>query len=151
MMKQVFTIIFLCFVCVGNVFANDNLPQIYTSNNINPYKSNKFDRWFDFLSFGEKTKEFQSDIDPDYDKYDYMLSRIEREWFRKDYTNLPLGERLNRLEEHVFGTSFNEEINKRCDRLKRAFNAQKQTTRNKNLFSGVPTSLPFGVDELVGE
>ncbi len=148
-MKRVFTIIFLCFVCVGDVFANDNLPQVYTPNNINPYKSNK---WFDFLSFGEKSKEFQSDIDPDYDKYDYMLSRIEKEWFKQDYTNLPMADRLNRLEEHVFGTSFNEDVSKRCDRLKRAFNAQKNNYRKtQGLFSGVPTSIPLGVDELVGK
>ncbi len=104
MLKQVFTIIFLCFICAGNVFADDTLPQFYTPNNINPYKSNK---WFNFLAFGEKTKVFQSDIDYDYDKYDYMLSRIEKEWFKHDYTNLPMSERLSRLEEHVFGTSYN--------------------------------------------
>lgn len=150
MMKQVFTIIFLCFVCVGVVFADDTLPQVYTPNNINPYKSSN--KWFDFLSFGEKQKEFQSDIDPDYDKYDYMLSRIEKEWFRHDYTNLPMSERLNRLEEHIFGTSFNEDVNKRCNRLKRAFNAQKNNNRKtQGLFSGVPTSIPLGVDELVRE
>ena len=145
-MKQLLIIIFVGLISVGNVFANDNLPQYYTSNNINPYKTNK---WFKFLDFGDKTKDFQSDIDSDYDKYDYMLSRIEKEWFQKDYTNLPMCERLNRLEEFAFGTSFNEEVNKRCDRLKRVFNAQKQTVKNKSLFSGVPTSIPFGVEELI--
>lgn len=149
-MKRILTMLFLSVFCASIAAANDDLPQIYTTNNINPYKAHKFDSWFNFLAFGEKTKEFQSDIDTDYDKYDYMLSRIEKEWFKQDYTNLPMCERLNRLEEHVFGTSFHEEVNKRCERLKRAFNAQKQTVnKNKSLFSGVPTSIPFGVDELI--
>lgn len=147
-MKRILTMLFLCVMSISTAVANDYLPQLYTNNNINPYKTNK---WLDFLAFGEKNKEFQSDVDEDYDKYDYMLSRIEKEWFKQDYTNLPMCERLNRLEEHVFGTSFNEDVNKRCDRLKRAFNAQKQgISKSRSLFSGVPTSIPFGVDELVG-
>ncbi len=143
-MKRILTMVFLCLVCASTAGANDVLPQVYTPNNINPYKTNK---WFDFLSFNKPEKPVW---DEDYSKYDYMLSRIEKEWFKQDYTNLTMSERLNRLEEHVFGTSFNEDVNKRCDRLKRAFNAQKNNyRRTQGMFSGVPTSIPFGVDELI--
>lgn len=147
-MKRILLIIALSLFVSTNVFADDFLPQFYTPNNLNPYKTNK---WLDFLSFNNNAykPKFESDT-RDYGKYNYMLSRLEKEWFNKNFSDNVLSERLERLEEHAFGTSFNEDIEKRCDRLKRVFNAQKtQASSKKSLFSGVPTSLPFGIDELI--
>lgn len=144
-MKNILTLIIL-FSISTTCFANDDLPQNYTPNNINPYKSRN---WFNFVNFSNTS---QTDYYNDTKKYDLMLSRLEKEWFKQDFVNMPLGERLSHLEEFVFGTSFNEEIEKRCDRLKRAFNAQKNNLRQtKSLFSGMPTSIPFGVDELLAK
>lgn len=140
-MRYLFVLLLLC--SLGSVYACDNLPQCYTSNNINPYKSN----WFNFLSFAGRSNEVLERSNEE--RYDYMLSRLEREWFERSYSSYPMSERLNRLEEHVFGTSFNEAVDNRCERLKRAFNAQKQMVKNRHLYSGVPTSIPFGVDELI--
>lgn len=132
--KAVVVLLFL-----GNlslVYANDDIPQRYTPNNQNPYKA---------LSKSELKKLADSD------KYDYMLSRLEREYFGKEFAASQTSERLERLEQHVFGTSFDENTKSRCDRLKQAFNAQKvHTLRPKNRFSGMPTSIPFGPDFISG-
>lgn len=147
-MKRILFLITLLICVSSSAFADDFLPQFYTPNNLNPYKTNK---WLDFLSFNNNAykPKFESDT-RDYGKYNYLLSRLEKEWFNKNFSDNILSERLERLEEHAFGTSFNEDIEKRCDRLKRVFNAQKtQASSRKSLFSGVPTSIPFGIDELV--
>ena len=147
-MKAFLLVIFLLFLSVSKIFANDYLPQMYTSDNINPYKV----RLSDLLSFSDNHKICGFENEADYEKYGIMLSRLEKEWFNETYSTLPLSNRIDRLEEHIFGTCFNEDINSRCERLARAFNAQKKhTDKSKSLFSGVPTSVPLSVEELLGK
>lgn len=146
-MKQIFLFTLLLFLSVSKIYANDYLPRRYISDNINPYKV----RLCDFLSFSDNHKICGFDNESDYEKYGIMLSRLEKEWFNETYSTLPLSSRIDRLEEHIFGTCFNEDVNIRCERLTRAFNTQKKhVNRNKSLFSGVPTSIPLGVEELLG-
>jgi hypothetical protein len=77
----------------------------------------------------------------------YYLAK--KEWFNKNFSTMGLNERLEHLEEFVFGTSFNEEAESRLDRLKQAFNSRKQpSTTHNGLFSGIPTSIPLDIDGL---
>ena len=144
-MRNIFAI--MLFLLLSNVcFANDNLSQLYTNNNTSPYKTNKFLERFKLKNAGyEELLAFNNDDN----KYDLVLSRFEQEWFNKNFSRMAINERLEHLEEFVFGTSFNESVESRLDRLKQAFNNKKypRTTHN-GLFSGVPTSIPLDIDGL---
>ena len=144
-MKNIFAIVFILFlgqICI----ANEILPQLYTNNNTNPYKTNKFLERFKLKTDGyEKELSF----DEDYNKYEPELARFEKEWFNKNFSTMGLNERLEHLEEFVFGTSFDESAENRLDRLKQAFNSRKRPrTTHNGLFSGVPTSIPLDIDGL---
>lgn len=147
-MRNIFAMVFIFFlaqVCI----ANETLPQLYTNNNTNPYKTNKFFERFKLKNAGYEEK---LAFDEDINKYELVLSRFEKEWFNKNFSTMALNERLEHLEEFVFGTSFNEEVESRLDRLKQAFNSRKRPrTTHNGLFSGVPTSIPLDIDNLVGE
>ena len=83
-------------------------------------------------------------------KYDNMLSRMEQEWFNAEFGKYPEEKRINNLEERVFGTIQDGDTELRCKRLVQAFNARKSMRlRRRNLFSGVPTSVPVNADELL--
>ena len=144
-MRNIFAIMFLLLIS-GNCFANDNLSQLYTNSNTNPYKTNKFLERFRLKNAGYEEK---LAFDDNNDKYDLVLSRFEQEWFNKNFSRMSLNERLEHLEEFVFGTSFDESAENRLDRLKQAFNNKKRPrTTHNGLFSGVPTSIQLDIDGL---
>lgn len=84
--------------------------------------------------------------------YSTSLSRMEREWFHKEFPQDNDDIRLDRLEEKVFGTIHDVEKNIRYDQLRKAFDAKKNryAQRRPNYLYGTPTSIPMNVDELLG-
>lgn len=156
------------FVLVFNgvtALADDILPQNYTLNNINPYKTKE--SWFKLV----KANDFPAGkIQPEFyhpekmqnpfksneeSKYNNVLSRMEREWFRKEYTNLSDEDRVCQLEEKVFGAIHDGDIKFRCNQLRKAFDAKKSIQakhRNytRGMYSGLPTSTPMNIDGLLG-
>lgn len=162
---KIFYRIILCFVFCLNitaVIANEMLPHNYAPGSINPYRN---DPWFKQIKlnkpeFGKIQPDFYnsysqpSGITPS--KYSNALSRMEREWFHKEFSYYPDEERISNLEEKVFGTIHDGDINFRYKQLRKAFDAKKsiQAKHNRfgrNLFSGVPTSIPVNVDDLFGD
>ena len=108
---------------------------------------------FDYISNADILPSVMS---ADTSRYDNVLSRMEREWLHRENRDLPVEERLNLLEEKVFGTLHEGGTDIRCSRLQKAFNARKsiQAKHNRtgrNLFSGVPTSIPVNADELFNQ
>jgi hypothetical protein len=88
-------------------------------------------------------------------RYAQSLSRMEREWFHRDFNGEDDEIRLARLEERVFGTIHGVDKQKRYSQLVQAFNLRKtrQSCRSsapRNWLYGVPTSLPMNVNDLLG-
>lgn len=84
-------------------------------------------------------------------KYSTSLSRMEREWLHKEFNNDSDDARISRLEENVFGTIHDIDINTRYNRLQKAFNVRKNRnikTSGDYLF-GTPTSIPMNVNDLL--
>jgi len=140
-------------------YANDMLPPAYSQEAQNPYKN---DPWFKQIKVNQP--EFGK-IQPDFynkymqtnnmtpSKYANVLSRMEREWFHKEFNNYPDEKRISNLEEKVFGTIHDGDINFRCNQLRKAFDARKSIQAKhrrlgRNMFSGIPTSIPMSADEL---
>lgn len=158
-MTKIIRYLLIMSLCMNNLlcFSNDVLPQNYTSNNINPYQTRE--SWFKFVRTDitklpqpkfyqpEKMKKtFQTS------KYENVLSRMEREWFGVESKNCSDIERIEKLEERVLGTIQEGNIKHRLVLLQKAFDAKKtmkQQNYTKNMFSGVPTSIPMNVDELL--
>ena len=86
----------------------------------------------------------ENDLEP-------SLSRMEREWFHKEFNKDNDEMRLERLEEKVFGTVHDVDKKVRYHQLQKAFDAKKmmQAQNRKNHFYGTPTSVPINVDDLI--
>ena len=132
------------------VIAYEILPNKSVGNSYNPYKQ----------SFKEKLKDspihLKNSINNDnLPSENYALSRMEREWFKKEFPNLNTENRVENLEEKLFGSIQSGSLKKRINQLKDAFDAQKiiqakEHSYGFNIFSGLPTSVPMNVDELLG-
>ena len=154
-MMKVVKFLFVMLFCGTSVcFANDVLPQIYTPNNINPYQTKE--SWFRFVrSSHDKLLQpnfYHSEkIKKDESKYNNVLSRMEREWFGIEFVNHSEEERVEKLEEKVFGTIHDGDIKSRVTLLQKAFDARKiiKQQNMRNMYSGLPTSIPMNVDELL--
>lgn len=79
------------------------------------------------------------------------LSRMEREWFHKEFNNDNEEIRISRLEEKVFGTIHDVDKATRYHQLQKAFDAKKimQAKHKKDYLYGVPTSNPLNIDNLI--
>ena len=88
-------------------------------------------------------------------RYSQSLSRMEREWLHKEFNTDSDEERITRLEEKVFGTIHDVNIQTRYKQLRRAFDVQKEIQQKhrwyNEVMSGIPTSVPMNIDGLVGE
>ena len=78
---------------------------------------------------------------------------MEQEWFHKEFNHYTDEERINNLEEKIFGTIHDGDLNFRHKQLVKAFNARKsiqakQNRLHRHLFSGVPTSIPMNANDL---
>lgn len=84
--------------------------------------------------------------------YSTSLSRMEREWLHKEYNEESDEQRINRLEENIFGTIHEIDKNQRYDQLRQAFDAKKhmQAKYKHNYLYGNPTSIPMNVNDLLG-
>ncbi len=84
-------------------------------------------------------------------RYSTSLSRMEREWLHREFTEDNDETRMSRLEEKVFGTIHDIDTKSRYKHLQQAFDAKKtmRYKRRNNLYD-YPTSLPMNVDELLG-
>ena len=85
--------------------------------------------------------------------YSMSLSRMEREWLNKEYPSDTDEVRLDRLEEKVFGTIFENDIKSRYVNLRKAFDAKKQMQNKRSWFEqnivGMPTSVPIRAENLL--
>lgn len=83
-------------------------------------------------------------------RYSYSLSRMEREWLKKEFEGETDEKRITRLEEKVFGTIHDIDIKTRYNQLRRAFDAEKTIRKKHKLhsLSGFPTSTPISFDNL---
>ncbi|MCM1264563.1 MAG: hypothetical protein NC200_00035 [Candidatus Gastranaerophilales bacterium] len=161
-MIKLLKILFIILLSTNGLIscANDVLPQNYTPNNINPYKES----WFKLVKaenpFNKIQPEFyhpekmQNPFSQEESKYNNVLSRMEREWLNKEYTNQNDEERISRLEEKIFGTIHDGNLKNRCNQLRKAFDARKNIqAKHRNythgMFSGLPTSTPMNIDGLV--
>lgn len=82
-------------------------------------------------------------------KYSQSLSRMEMEWFHKEFDNEDDEIRLSRLEEKVFGTIHDVDKETRYRQLLKAFNVRKMKHHKVKKFSGNPTSTPMTIDDLI--
>ena len=85
-------------------------------------------------------------------KYSQSLSRMEREWLKREFANEEDEIRLSRLEEKVFGTIHDKDKSSRYRQLKQAFDAKKNIQQQGRYyrFGGRPTSIPMNIDGLIG-
>ena len=163
-MKKLLKLIFTIILSTNGIilYANEVLPQNYTPNNINPYKESWFKPVKAENPFNKIQPEFyhpeemkNSYTQQEESKYNQVLSRMEREWFNKDYPYQTDEDRISRLEEIIFGTIHDGNIKARCNQLRKAFDARKNIqAKHKNythgMFSGLPTSTPMNIDGLIG-
>ena len=79
------------------------------------------------------------------------LSRMEREWFHREFNFENDEIRISRLEEKVFGTIHDVDLKIRYQQLCRAFDSKKSTQAKyrKNYLYGVPTSDCINIDDLL--
>ena len=82
-------------------------------------------------------------------KYSNSLSRMEREWLYREYPEDNDEMRISRIEEKVFGTIHEKDLKSRYLQLQQAFNATKKIKRNNRKMSGIPTSIPISVNDLI--
>ena len=149
-MKKI--IFLITILLIQNItIAYEVLPDIKLNDSTNPYRKTLKQKLKDVpiqLKNNPKTEEFP--------KENYALSRMEREWFKKEFPHLEKEERVERLEEKLFGTIQSGNIEQRINNLKDAFDTQKliqakEHSYGYNIFSGLPTSVPMNVDELLGQ
>lgn len=83
--------------------------------------------------------------------YSPAISRMEREWLHKEFPQENDDKRISRLEEIVFGTIHDIDLNTRYIQLKKAFDTKKnlQVKHSPNFLYGTPTSIPMNVDQLL--
>ena len=89
-------------------------------------------------------------------RYAQSLLRMEQEWLHREFPEEAEEIRISRLEEYVFGTIHDVDIKIRYKNLQKAFNMRKldqykSNRRNYNRFSGVPTSIPMNVEDLINK
>lgn len=157
-MKNIFFILCLA-ITISTVHANEILPNDYKQTNLNPYKN---ESWFKNIklnqpNFGRIEPNFASNYNQlnNYfpSKLSNSLARMEQEWFHKEFNHYTDEERINNLEEKIFGTIHDGDLNFRHKQLVKAFNARKsiqakQNRLHRHLFSGVPTSIPMNANDL---
>lgn len=148
-MKKFILLISCIIICQNITIAYEYLPDKNTQNYMNPYKQ----------ELKEKIKDMPVKLKNNIQKDElpsesYAVSRMEREWFRKEFPKLNMEERVENLEEKIFGAIQSGKLNKRINNLKDAFDAQKTIQAREhsfgfNIFSGLPTSVPMNVDKLL--
>lgn len=82
-------------------------------------------------------------------RYSNSLSRMEREWLHREFTEDDDELRISRIEEKVFGTIHEKDLKSRYLQLQQAFNATKRIKHNHRKMSGIPTSIPLSVNDLI--
>lgn len=155
-----FIYITLCItILISTVQASEILPNDYKQTNLNPYKQDSLLKNIKLNqpNFGRIEPNFANNYNQLNNSLPSRLSnsltRMEEEWFHKDFNYKSDEDRIINLEEKVFGTIHDGDLISRHKQLVKAFNAKKsiQTKQNrlhKNLFSGIPTSTPINVNDL---
>ena len=83
--------------------------------------------------------------------YSVSLSRMEREWLKREFPSESDETRISRLEEKVFGSIHDIDKESRYSQLRKAFDARKtmRTRRSMDYLYGSPTSIPMNVHDLL--
>lgn len=138
---------------------NSTLNSMNRNNWSNPYAYNNYNnpvsRFFRNKNSGLNSNKYSMNSIKGSD-VEYLLSRMERNRFGQEYSNLDIDNRLDRLDSQVFGAIQSGDYKTRLNRLKHAFSAEstrsyktkKQKLNDFREFfsSGSPTSIPASED-----